>query len=166
MKKSNEYCIYQSKRYSKLSFRICLAFLFAFVPTVGTYANAKNPKDLKIISAIQKTISGAITDDDGMPLPGANIVEKGTSNGVQTDFDGNFTINVSDENAVLVVSFVGFLNQEIEVGNQKSVAVQLMSDAESLEEVVVTGYGSQRKSDVTGAISSIKTEDFNRGVVA
>ena len=166
MKKSNEYCIYQSKRYSKLSLRICLAFLFAFVPTVGTYANAKNPKDLKIISAIQKTISGAITDDDGMPLPGANIVEKGTSNGVQTDFDGNFTINVSDENAVLVVSFVGFLNQEIEVGNQKSVAVQLMSDAESLEEVVVTGYGSQRKSDVTGAISSIKTEDFNRGVVA
>jgi iron complex outermembrane receptor protein len=101
-----------------------------------------------------------------MPLPGANIVEKGTSNGVQTDFDGNFTINVSDENAVLVVSFVGFLNQEIEVGNQNSVAVQLMSDAESLEEVVVTGYGSQRKSDVTGAISSIKTEDFNRGVVA
>ncbi|MBT4826691.1 MAG: SusC/RagA family TonB-linked outer membrane protein [Flavobacteriaceae bacterium] len=145
---------------------MCLAILIAFVPTVGIYANAENPKDLKIQSAIQKTISGSITDDDGMPLPGANIVEKGTSNGVQTDFDGNFTINVSDENAVLVVSFVGFLNQEIEVGNQNSVAVQLMSDAESLEEVVVTGYGSQRKSDVTGAISSIKTEDFNRGVVA
>jgi len=166
MKKNNEYCIYQSKRYSKLSLKICLAFLIAFVPMVGTYGNAENPKDLKIQSAIQKTISGTITDDDGMPLPGANIVEKGTSNGVQTDFDGNFTINVSDENAVLVVSFVGFLNQEIEVGNQNSVAVQLMSDAESLEEVVVTGYGSQRKSDVTGAISSIKTEDFNRGVVA
>ena len=166
MKKNNEYCIYQAKRYSKLSLKICLAFLIAFVPMVGTYANAENPKDLKIQSAIQKTISGTITDDDGMPLPGANIVEKGTSNGVQTDFDGNFTINVSDENAVLVVSFVGFLNQEIEVGNQNSVAVQLMSDAESLEEVVVTGYGSQRKSDVTGAISSIKTEDFNRGVVA
>lgn len=166
MKKNNEYCIYQAKRYSKLSLKICLAFLIAFVPMAGTYANAENPKDLKIQSAIQKTISGTITDDDGMPLPGANIVEKGTSNGVQTDFDGNFTINVSDENAVLVVSFVGFLNQEIEVGNQNSVAVQLMSDAESLEEVVVTGYGSQRKSDVTGAISSIKTEDFNRGVVA
>lgn len=166
MKKNNEYCIYQAKRYSKLSLKICLAFLIAFVPMVGTYANAENPKDLKIQSAIQKTISGTITDEDGMPLPGANIVEKGTSNGVQTDFDGNFTINVSDENAVLVVSFVGFLNQEIEVGNQNSVAVQLMSDAESLEEVVVTGYGSQRKSDVTGAISSIKTEDFNRGVVA
>jgi hypothetical protein len=80
-----------------------------------------------------------------MPLPGANIVEKGTSNGVQTDFDGNFTINVSDENAVLVVSFVGFLNQEIEVGNQNSVAVQLMSDAESLEEVVVTGIWFTKK---------------------
>jgi iron complex outermembrane receptor protein len=166
MKKNDKYCIPRSSKYSKLTLKMCLAFLIAFVPTVGIYANAENPKDLKIQSAIQKTISGTITDDDGMPLPGANIVEKGTSNGVQTDFDGNFTINVSDENAVLVVSFVGFLNQEIEVGNQNSVAVQLMSDAESLEEVVVTGYGSQRKSDVTGAISSIKTEDFNRGVVA
>ena len=166
MKKNDKYCIPRSSKYSKLTLKMCLAFLIAFVPTVGIYANAENPKDLKIQSAIQKTISGSITDDDGMPLPGANIVEKGTSNGVQTDFDGNFTINVSDENAVLVVSFVGFLNQEIEVGNQNSVAVQLMSDAESLEEVVVTGYGSQRKSDVTGAISSIKTEDFNRGVVA
>lgn len=166
MKKNDNYCIPHLRECSKLIQKMCLAFLIAFVPTVGIYANAENPKDLKIQSAIQKTISGTITDDDGMPLPGANIVEKGTSNGVQTDFDGNFTINVSDENAVLVVSFVGFLNQEIEVGNQNSVAVQLMSDAESLEEVVVTGYGSQRKSDVTGAISSIKTEDFNRGVVA
>ena len=166
MKKNDKYCIPRSSKYNKLTLKMCLAILIAFVPTVGIYANAENPKDLKIQSAIQKTISGSITDDDGMPLPGANIVEKGTSNGVQTDFDGNFTINVSDENAVLVVSFVGFLNQEIEVGNQNSVAVQLMSDAESLEEVVVTGYGSQRKSDVTGAISSIKTEDFNRGVVA
>lgn len=154
------------KGYSKLSLRIYLAISIAFVPLIETYASSENSKDLKIQSVIQKTISGKITDDDGMPLPGANIVEKGTSNGVQTDFDGNFTINVSDENAVLVVSFVGFLNQEIEVGNQNSIAVQLMSDAESLEEVVVTGYGTQRKSDVTGAITSIKSEDFNRGVVA
>ncbi|MDA8763736.1 TonB-dependent receptor, partial [Flavobacteriaceae bacterium] len=136
------------------------------VPMVGAYANPENSKELKIQSVIQKTVSGKITDSEGMPLPGANIVEKGTSNGVLTDFDGNFTINVSDENAVLVVSFVGFLNQEIEVGNQNSLAIQLMSDTENLEEVVVTGYGTQRKSDVTGAISSIKSEDFNRGVVA
>jgi len=166
MKKNVKYCISRMKGYSKPTIKMCLVFLIAFVPMVGTYANAENPKDLKIQSAIQKTISGKITDDAGMPLPGANIVEKGTSNGVQTDFDGNFSISVSDENAVLVVSFVGFLNQEIEVGNQNSLAIQLISDAESLEEVVVTGYGTQRKSDVTGAISSIKTEDFNRGVVA
>ena len=166
MKKNEKYCIFRMKGCSKPTIKMCLVFLIAFVPMVGTYANAENPKDLKIQSAIQKTISGKITDDAGMPLPGANIVEKGTSNGVQTDFDGNFSISVSDENAVLVVSFVGFLNQEIEVGNQNSLAIQLISDAESLEEVVVTGYGTQRKSDVTGAISSIKTEDFNRGVVA
>jgi len=166
MKKNEKYCIFRMKGCSKPTIKMCLVFIIAFVPMVGTYANAENPKDLKIQSAIQKTISGKITDDAGMPLPGANIVEKGTSNGVQTDFDGNFSISVSDENAVLVVSFVGFLNQEIEVGNQNSLAIQLISDAESLEEVVVTGYGTQRKSDVTGAISSIKTEDFNRGVVA
>ena len=156
--------IYFLNRYDKLNLKICLAFLIGFVPMTGTYANKENSKQIQ--SEIQKIISGKITDDDGMPLPGANIVEKGTSNGVQTDFDGNFTISVSDEDPVLIVSFVGFLSQEIDVGNQNSIAVKLISDAESLEEVVVTGYGSQRKSDVTGAISSIKTEDFNRGVVA
>ncbi len=166
MKQNEKYRIYHLSRYDKLTLKICLAFLIGFVPIMETYGRPENPNKIEIQSVIQKIVSGKITDDDGMPLPGANIVEKGTSNGVQTDFDGNFSISVSDEKAILIVSFVGFLNQEIEVGNQNSVAVQLMSDAESLEEVVVTGYGSQRKSDVTGAISSIKTEDFNRGVVA
>jgi hypothetical protein len=78
MKKNDKYCIPRSSKYSKLTLKMCLAFLIAFVPTVGIYANAENPKDLKIQSAIQKTISGTITDDDGMPLPGANIVEMET----------------------------------------------------------------------------------------
>ena len=154
------------KGYDNSSFRICLALFIAFVPFFSTYANVENPTDVKIQSVIQKTISGQITDADGVPLPGANIVEKGTTNGVQTDFDGNYTISVSNENSVLVVSFVGFVNQEITVGSENSISFQLESDAESLDEVVVTGYGTQRKSDVTGAITSIKSEDFNRGVVA
>ena len=151
---------------NKLCIRVYFAFSIALVPLIEAYAFPEIRLDSESQSAIQKTINGKVTDADGVPLPGANIIEKGTSNGVQTDFDGNYSIGVSSENSILVVSFVGFVNQEITVGSQNSIAIQLESDAESLDEVVVTGYGTQRKSDVTGAISSIKSEDFNRGVVA
>ena len=146
--------------------RIFLILLMACVPISKSYANSVITKNDDLISVVQITVNGQITDSDGVPLPGANIIEKGTTNGVQSDFDGNFSINTQDNNSVLVVSFVGFVDQEIIVGNQRSLAIALESDAESLDEVVVTGYGTQRKSDVTGAISSIKTEDFNRGVIA
>ena len=98
---------------------------------------------------IQKTtITGNITDADGMPLPGANVIEKGTTNGTQTDFDGNYSITVSNANAVLVFSYVGFVTSETAIAGQSNVSMQMQSDADSLEEVVVTGYGTQRKSDV------------------
>ncbi len=111
-------------------------------------------------------ISGTVTDGDGVPLPGANILEKGTTNGTQSDFDGNFLITVADENAVLVVSYIGFAPQEIPVNGQSNITVQMQADASDLEEVVVVGYGIQKKSDVTGSIASIKSENFNKGVVA
>lgn len=101
------------------------------------------------------TISGVVTDEAGLPLPGVNILEKGTKNGVSTDFDGNYTINVSNADAKLVISYVGFITQEISVASKKSVNVQLKSDLESLDEVVVIGYGSVRKSDLTGSVSSM-----------
>ena len=118
------------------------------------------------VSWAQNTVTGTVTDEQGVALPGATVVEKGTTNGTTTDFDGNFTIVVSDQNAVLEVSFLGYTTQEIQTSGQSNVTVQLIEDATQLEDVVVVGYGTQRKSDVTGAIASIKSENFNQGVVA
>lgn len=102
------------------------------------------------------TIKGTIYDGANVPLPGAAIIEKGTTNGTTSDFDGNYSISVSDSNAVLVVSYVGYITQEVAVTNQSEINIQLQEDTSKLEEVVVVGYGAQRKSDVTTAVSSIK----------
>ena len=115
-------------------------------------------------TAIQSAIQGMVTDENGEPLPGASIVEKGTTNGTQTDFDGNFTLEVTDENAVLVVSYVGFLTKEITVGEQESITVTLEEVSAKLEEVVVVGYGTQLRSSVTGSISTIKKESIEQQI--
>jgi len=114
----------------------------------------------------QTSITGTVTDEQSAPLPGATVLEKGTTNGTTTDFDGNFTIEVADQNAVLEVSYIGFSTTELPLNGQSNVMVQLSEDATQLEDVVVVGYGTQKKSDVTGSIASIKSEDFNKGVVA
>lgn len=102
-------------------------------------------------------VSGVVTDESGEPLPGATVLEKGTSNGTTTDIDGNYTINVPD-NAVLLVSFVGYITQEVAVNARSTIDISMELDVETLEEVVVVGYGTQRKSDVTGSFVRIKTE--------
>ncbi|MEO1009765.1 MAG: TonB-dependent receptor [Bacteroidota bacterium] len=116
------------------------------------------------LNAVQRTLTGTVTDGDGYPLPGASIVEKGTSNGTQTDFDGNFSLEVGGADAVLVFSYIGFLTQEVTVGNQNTINVQLAEDTAQLDEVVVVGYGAQTKKDLTGAIVSVQEEDFTQGV--
>ncbi|MEO1010825.1 MAG: SusC/RagA family TonB-linked outer membrane protein [Bacteroidota bacterium] len=118
-----------------------------------------------IVEVQTVSVTGTVTDDEGMPLPGASIQQKGTPNGTTTDFDGNFSIEVTD-GAILVISYLGFVSQEIVVGDQTNISVQLLPDATQLDDVVVVGYGVQRKSDVTGSIGSVKSEDFNKGVVA
>ncbi len=108
----------------------------------------------------QKTVTGKVTDAaDGMPLPGVNILVKGTSTGSVTDFDGNFAINVTDD-AVLVFSFVGFQSQEISVGTQSIINIQLGQDITQLGEIVVVGYGVQSKREVTGSISKVGGEEL------
>jgi iron complex outermembrane receptor protein len=117
------------------------------------------------VSWAQTTVTGSVTDEQNTPLPGATVLEKGTTNGTTADFDGNFTIEVGDSNAVLEVSYLGYTTSEIPLNGQTSINVQLDEDATQLEDVVVVGYGTQKKSDVTGSIASIKSEDFNQGVV-
>ena len=106
-------------------------------------------------------ISGTILDENGMALPGANVLEKGTNNGTQTDFDGRFSLEVSSNDAVLVVSYLGFATQEVEMNDQTEIEVSLQADNSVLEEVVVVGYGTQRKSDLTGSIASADLESLN-----
>jgi TonB-linked SusC/RagA family outer membrane protein len=107
------------------------------------------------------TVSGTVMDTDGQPLPGANIVEKGTTNGTQTDFDGNFILELLDENAVLSISFLGFATKEISVEGRANLSIILENSAAGLDEVVIVGYGSQKKLDVTGSISHIDTESLS-----
>lgn len=109
----------------------------------------------------QSTISGTVVDADGFPVPGVNILEKGTSNGAITDFDGNFKITVTSENPVLVFSFIGYKKQEIVVSGKTQLNVTLEADVTGLDEVVVVGYGTVKKSDVTGSLSSVTSEEIN-----
>lgn len=115
-------------------------------------------------SEVFELISGTVTDETGAPLPGAAILVKGTTNGTITDLDGNFSIDVP-EDAILQISFLGYIMQEIPVMGQSILSVQLEPDAKQLDELVVVGYGTQKRSDVTGAIGSVKSESFNRGVI-
>ena len=114
---------------------------------------------------LQNTVTGVITGPGDMTLSGATIVEKGTANGTTTDFDGNYQITVP-ENAILEISYLGFASQEVLVQGRSTINVQLEEDSALLENVIVIGYGVQKKSDVTGAVSSVQSEEFNRGIVA
>ena len=109
----------------------------------------------------QRTISGNVSDEEGVPLPGVNVVIKGTDTGTSTDFDGNYSISVSDSD-VITFSYVGFMDQEIEVANAESFDISLEMGSDELEEIVLTGYGSVKKRDLTGAIAQIKTEVIQR----
>lgn len=106
-------------------------------------------------------VKGVVTDHIGEPIIGANILEKGTTNGVITDLDGQFTLSVSPK-STLVVSFVGYIQQEIKVNGQSSLKISLKEDNEMLDEVVVVGYGTMKKSDMTGAISSVNTKELTQ----
>jgi TonB-dependent starch-binding outer membrane protein SusC len=118
-----------------------------------------------LANAQERVITGkVISGEDQQPIPGVNVIEKGTSNGTVTDVDGKFKIQVTSTGSILVFSYVGSITQEITVGDRSGIEVQLLPDAKILTELVVVGYGTQKKSDVTGAIASVKSEDFNKGV--
>ena len=118
-----------------------------------------------LCSFSQKNIKGTVTDDKGMPLPGVTVKEQNTSNGAVTDFDGNFDLTITQTDAVLIFSFVGFETQEVSVGNQTNITVSLKENLEALSEVVVIGYGTQKRADVTSAVASVKSDEFIEGNV-
>ncbi|CCG99288.1 TonB-dependent receptor plug [Fibrella aestuarina BUZ 2] len=111
--------------------------------------------------AQERTVTGRIlSGDDQSPLPGANVTVKGTSRGTSTDANGTYRINVPNDQATLVISSLGFLSQEVAVGNRATVDLTLKSDERALQEVIVVGYGTQKKSQTTGAISSVSAKQI------
>ena len=110
----------------------------------------------------QISITGIVTDNKGESLPGVNVIVKGTTSGNISDHEGKYRIEVPDQNAVLVFSFVGFITEEIIVGNQRNINVSLLEKTLEIDEVVVIGYGTVAKKDLTGSVSQLKAEQYNK----
>ncbi|HCV80560.1 MAG TPA: SusC/RagA family protein, partial [Zunongwangia profunda] len=109
------------------------------------------------------SVSGTVSEDETqMPLPGVNVVVKGTTNGVTTDFDGNYSINDVSQGDVLVFSFIGYTSKEVKITNQDAIDVILSVDSQALDEVLVIGYGEQKKRDITGAVSNVGAETISK----
>ena len=128
----------------------------------GTHIILSSKSRDAIAAAQQQThvLTGRIVDNNGEAIIGANVVVKGTTNGTVTDIDGNFSIE-ADPNSVLNISYIGYLSKEIVVGNQKTINVVLLEDTKMLDEVVVIGYGTQKKADLTGSVANVSTDDLN-----
>ena len=138
----------QNKKINSL-FRICLVLALLGLFVTQSYAQSK-------------TITGVVKDQTGEPLIGVNVMEKGTTNGTITDVDGKYSVALTSRTPVLVFSYIGYLTQEIPVSGKQVVNVTMREDSEELDEVVVIGYGTAKKKDLTGAISSVKTESLEK----
>lgn len=114
----------------------------------------------------ENVISGIVTDGNIQPLPRANIIEKGTNNGTQSDFDGKFTLNLKSQNSILIISYLGYQTREIIINGQNSINVVLTENAASLDEIIVVGYGTQKKVTLTGAVSDIRTAEIKESKTA
>ena len=112
-----------------------------------------------ILFAQSKEIIGTVLDENNMPLPGASVLVKGLTIGASTDFDGAFSLNVPETVKTLVVSYLGYITKEFVIGNKITFNIQLEIDTNALDEVVVVGYGTQRKSDITGSVTSVKVDN-------
>ncbi|WP_455638641.1 TonB-dependent receptor [Parabacteroides sp.] len=122
---------------------------------------------LKATAAGQQTgdnvkIKGSVFDDNGDPVIGANIVVEGSTNGTITDIDGNFFLQVP-KNALLHISYIGYLDQKVKIGNNTDIRVVLKEDTQTLDEVIVVGYGTMKKSDITGSVASVRLDDLKEG---
>lgn len=154
-----------------LSKKILKAVMYVFLGTgagVLSVQAAPDSRDMENAAIAQQsiTITGTVVDNLGDPVIGANVVEKGTTNGTSTDIDGKYHLTVKNAQAVIQVTYIGYASQEFVAGNQTIHNITLMEDAQLMDEVIVIGYGTQRKGDVTSAIVSVKAEDFAIGKIS
>lgn len=135
-------------------------YLFGVLPRFYLLVFLMGVLTSQMYAQTERMITGTVTDIFGEPLPGVNVVRKRTTSGSISDINGNFSIKVSEKNPILIFSYIGYLTQEITVGDKDLIHVKLKEDTQDLEEVVVIGYGTAKKRDLTGAISTIKTEQL------
>lgn len=152
----------------KTSFKVklCIRVLLILLFTDSVYSNVTLSTSLENVLVLnqEKTISGKVIDENGLPLPGASIIQQGTLNGVVADFDGNFSINIANKNSIIEISFMGYGTKFVKASEDFS-KIQLQPDTTSLDEVVLIGYGTARRKDVTGSVSSISEKNMNEGAV-
>ncbi|MCD8260238.1 MAG: carboxypeptidase-like regulatory domain-containing protein [Bacteroides sp.] len=137
-------------------------FLCLFIAGTSLTITATEKSDGEDIQAVRqnrKTITGTVMDKNETII-GANVMIKGTTNGTITDLDGNFIISNVLDNAILQISYIGYITQEIRVGNQSNLQIVLVEDAQALDELVVVGYGIQKKVNLTGSVSNIKDKEL------
>lgn len=154
--------------FSKAVLKATTCFFLAAGASVSpafAFPDTTESMGIEIVQQQAVTITGVVKDKEGEPIIGANILEKGTSNGVITNVDGQYSVKVKNASSVLVVSYIGYQPQEITVGNKRKIDVTLQDDTKLLDEVVVIGYGTQKKGDLTSAIASVKSEDFAAGKI-
>lgn len=162
MKEINNYGFFVPMRYNKIQsiVKISLIMFFLYSSTISaeisTYKNEKN-KEITKSEQQKRKITGNVVDELGEPVIGANIIELGTTNGIVTDFDGNFTLEVSN-NATIRISYIGYLEQDIATSGKSSFNIVIKEDTQSLEELVVIGYGSRQKKSITGAVDQVSSK--------
>jgi TonB-linked SusC/RagA family outer membrane protein len=154
--------ILSKKYFTKILLPLSICALILLAGTVKIHASGYSGV-IPVTADQQKTITGRVFDPNGSPMPGVNVLEKGTTNGALTDSDGKFSIDVSSGQAVLSFSFIGYTTQDVAVGNQTAINVTLSEVVTGLDEVVVIGYGTAKKKDLTGSVASI-TGDVMRDV--
>lgn len=145
--------------FSLLNKLFLIQLILCSLLAIPLHASAK--ENTPPINTQQRTITGSVSDEMG-PMLGVSIVVKGTTTGTTTDFDGNYSIAVDNDATVLVFSYIGYKAQEVTVGSKSTINITLETDAENLEEVVVLGYTTRKKGEVTGSVSSIKSEDIEK----
>ena len=128
--------------------------------------NTNTETGIMNVAQQQQTVKGIVKGPDGLPVIAANISQKGTNNATITDLYGNFTLNITGQHPVLVISYIGYVTTEVNVSGRAFIEVVLQEDVEALDEVVVVGYGTMRKKDVTGAVSSVRTEDITKNATS
>lgn len=162
--KLHEKQLFLGKALLKATTCFCLAVGVGISP-VSASPVTSDTMGTEIVQQQSVTIHGVIKDNNGDLVVGASILEKGTSNGTITNLDGEYTLKVKNSSSVLVISYIGYKTQEITVGTNSHINITIEEDSEMIDELVVIGYGTQRKGDVTSAISSVKAEDFTIGKI-